>query len=82
MIPDTNEIKSFIHCKECLDSLSEEESYHQWIEIGFTEIGIQVWCRLHNINIVHIDFEGQKHQSQQNKRPGIRVIPKQIERYT
>ena len=76
-IPDTNEIKSFIHCKDCLDGLSDDESYDQWIEVGFTEIGLQVWCREHKVNIVHIDFEGQKHSAQQGKRPGIRVIPEQ-----
>jgi hypothetical protein len=30
-------------------------------EVGFTKIGIQIWCKRHEINILHIDFEGQKH---------------------
>jgi len=29
--------------------------------IGFTEIGIQIWCRTHDDNVCHIDFESMKH---------------------
>ncbi len=30
------------------------------IEVGFTEIGLQIWCKKHNVNICHIDFNGNK----------------------
>ena len=30
------------------------------VDVGFTRIGIQVWCQRHNKNICHIDFEGNK----------------------
>jgi hypothetical protein len=31
------------------------------IEAGWTQLGFQVWCRNHNVNILHVDFEGHKH---------------------
>lgn len=27
------------------------------VDVGFTERGVQVWCRRHEVNVVHIDFE-------------------------
>jgi hypothetical protein len=56
------EIITFFHCKECLSELPKEESpkSFQRIQVGFTQKGIQVWCVRHNINIVHLDFDGQK----------------------
>ena len=29
------------------------------IDVGFTPVGIQVWCNRHQCNVVHIDFEGR-----------------------
>ena len=55
-----NEIVKFMHCGKCLDerpsSLSPRE-YAQ-LEIGFTKPGVQVWCKRHEINVMHVDFEG------------------------
>jgi len=58
-----NEIGMFFHCGECLKSRPNGESPRSWsrLEIGFTPVGLQVWCMRHDINVVHIDFEGQKH---------------------
>ena len=55
-----NEIRSFIHCKLCLDTLPADQSPREYteVEVGFTTPGIQVWCRRHEVNIMHIDFEG------------------------
>ena len=55
-IPNTREIQAFMHCGQCL-----KENKGQSIEAGWTALGFQVWCRTHNANIVHVDFEGQKH---------------------
>ena len=30
-------------------------------DVAWTKWGIQVWCPVHNANVIHIDFEGQKH---------------------
>ena len=28
------------------------------LEFGFTKPGVQVWCKRHEVNVMHIDFEG------------------------
>ena len=30
------------------------------LDVGFTESGLQVWCRRHDTNVVHIDFKGRE----------------------
>ena len=63
MIPATKEIKLFFHCQKCLEIKPEHTSPADYadLEIGWTELGLQVWCRRHNCNVVHVDFEGYKH---------------------
>ena len=70
VIPATNEIVQFFHCKRCLEEVmeiirrtgqSQSPATYQRLCVGFTPIGLQVWCRRHELNIVHIDFEGQQH---------------------
>ena len=62
-IPATNEISSFIHCGKCLPEKPDGQSPREWasLEVGFTEIGLQIWCKRHEVNVAHIDFQGQKH---------------------
>jgi hypothetical protein len=62
-IPATNEIKMYFHCKRCLAEKPPDISPRDWAatEAGFTPQGIQIWCKRHEINIMHMDFEGQKH---------------------
>jgi len=48
-------IEAFIHCGMCI-----EEDLMQDIECGWTEKGLQIWCRNHDCNIIHIDFKGKK----------------------
>ena len=31
---------------------------HVRVDVGFTDRGIQVWCRRHDLNVVHVDFDG------------------------
>jgi hypothetical protein len=75
-IPVTNEIKMFFHCRHCLKDLPHGMPPRQWvsIEAGWTEIGFQVWCKRCEINIIHIDFEGQKHPAEQSSWPASNVI--------
>jgi len=56
-------IVSFLHCKQCLKELPAGKSPAEWSanDVGWTREGLQVWCRRHEQNIVHIDFEGQQH---------------------
>lgn len=58
-----NHIKMFFHCKQCLESVPIGMSPRDWaqIECGWTVAGFQVWCKRHDINMIHIDFEGIKH---------------------
>ena len=30
------------------------------VDVGFSQIGLQVWCQRHDKNICHIDFEGNR----------------------
>jgi hypothetical protein len=51
-----NDITSYIHCGLCI---SERQRSH--IGVGFTAEGLQIWCERHDVNIVHIDFQGSQH---------------------
>lgn len=65
--PSTNEIQTFIHCALCLEEyrrtvsglMSPREYANN--EVGWTPFGLQVWCKRHEVNVVHLDFEGMKH---------------------
>jgi hypothetical protein len=66
-VPATNEIGQFFHCALCVEEIkngtagtNSPQEYRRY-DIGFTPIGLQVWCTRHNANIIHIDFEGQVH---------------------
>ncbi len=63
-------IIQYMHCRKCLEEIqdmvrrtgqSQSPATYSRYDIGFTKLGLQVWCRRHEINIVHIDFEGQQH---------------------
>jgi hypothetical protein len=62
-IPNTDEILVFLHCGQCLTERPEEESPKEWarLNVGWTKLGLQVWCTRHEVNVLHIDFEGRKH---------------------
>ena len=61
-----NGIEQNIICSKCetefllgsTDSRSLQD--YSRLDIGFTSIGVQIWCRRHDANVVHIDFAGQK----------------------
>lgn len=62
-ITNTNDIRTFMHCAKCIEEKPHGISPRDWsqLEVGWTLIGFQVWCKRHEINIIHVDFEGQKH---------------------
>ncbi len=68
-IPGTNEIKSFVHCRQCMSNIPHGESPRSWaaLEVGFTELGIQVWCKRCEINVFHMDLEGTKHPARTHR---------------
>ncbi|MBT7280003.1 MAG: hypothetical protein HN835_04740 [Rhodobiaceae bacterium] len=58
-------ITNYVACSKCADEVAKldpPESLQNYaaMDVGFTDWGVQVWCRRHKVNIVHIDFEGQK----------------------
>jgi len=62
-IANTNAIKMYVHCGLCMEELPGGQSPREYaqLELGFTKLGVQVWCKRHEMNVMHIDFEGQKH---------------------
>lgn len=62
-ISNTNCIHTFFHCGKCSILRPPDQSMREWaqLEIGFTPLGLQVWCKRCECNVVHVDFEGQKH---------------------
>lgn len=68
-ISASEEITSYMHCRSCLPELPVDESPATWarLNVGFTPIGVQVWCIRCKCNVVHIDFEGQRHPAQMNR---------------
>ena len=53
-------------CNQCYEEycagLTDSKSLQHYtiLDIGLTDIGLQVWCRRHNVNVVHVDFGGRK----------------------
>ena len=62
-VTPAKQIQLFFHCRRCLDEMPPGTSPQDWaqLEAGWTEFGLQVWCRRHEMNVIHIDFEGQQH---------------------
>lgn len=59
----TRYISSYFHCRQCIESIPEGTTPQEWadLSVGFTDRGLQVVCNRHELNVVHIDFEGQRH---------------------
>ena len=57
-----NNIGMFIHCGKCLEELPKGTAPRDWTdnEVGWTEKGLQVWCKRHEMNVINLDFCGQK----------------------
>jgi hypothetical protein len=53
---NNGQIKQFLHCRRCL-----EERTIPNVEAGFTDRGLQIRCRTHDANMMHVDFEGVTH---------------------
>jgi len=59
-----NNIKEPVVCSKCFEEMSKGYSDaaslqdYARLDVGFTDQGLQVWCRRHELNVVHIDFDG------------------------
>jgi hypothetical protein len=65
-ISNENQIDVYLHCGLCIE---EWEAEHRGtispkdfarVQAGWTKQGLQIWCNRHDVNIVHIDFDGQQ----------------------
>jgi len=62
----TYSITQPVVCNRCLEEFqsgaTDAASLRDYtvLDVGFTDIGIQVWCRRHEANVVHVDFGGRK----------------------
>lgn len=76
-IPSTLSIETFIHCGRCLTEKPADISPRDYsrLEIGATKLGIQIWCRRHECNVVHIDFQGAQHPINTNVAKPAEVVP-------
>lgn len=76
-IPNTKEIQAFMHCSLCI-----REGQPQSIEAGWTRLGFQVWCRNHDCNITHIDFEGVQHKANLSRKPTAEEVREREQKET
>lgn len=58
-IPNTLSIHKYFNCGKCMDELPEGQSPQDYkrLDVGFTDLGLQVWCIRHDCNVVHINFD-------------------------
>ncbi len=55
-------IVRFVHCKNCMDNLPVGVSplEYQWVSVGWTPKGFQIWCNRCDMNVGSYDFKGNK----------------------
>ena len=57
-----NRITQSVVCSQCAEEFAsgqtDSKSLQDYsvLDVGFTDRGFQVWCRRHDVNVVHIDF--------------------------
>lgn len=53
-------------CARCADEVADGRTgavslqAYAALDVGFTARGFQVWCRRHDVNVLHIDFGGRR----------------------
>ena len=64
--PKEFNIEVYMYCRQCLKELpvGMEPGQYARVEVGWTSWGMQVWCRRHNTNILHVNFQGQQHPAE------------------
>ena len=69
-----NEIGFYLHCGLCLEDIKTGASgpvtpaEYARLNIGYTHAGLQIWCVRHDVNVAHVDFEGQQHPANIERR--------------
>ena len=68
-ISNANSIVTYLLCALCVEEWKANRAIrtkmspaeYSRIGVGYSELGIQVWCYRHECNILHMDFEGRRH---------------------
>jgi hypothetical protein len=57
-----NRIDMYLNCPRCLDELPHDVTPRDWerLNVGVTNEGVQIWCVRHDVNVMVLDFLGQK----------------------
>ena len=66
-------IKAYLHCGKCIKEKPNGISARDYakLEVGWSPVGLQIWCRRHGCNVVHIDFEGTQHPATTKIAKGV-----------
>lgn len=79
-ISNENQIEAFLHCGICMQEYKDTgikiapKDYSK-LSIGWTPLGIQIWCDRHDCNVCHIDFEGQVHPANTSAKKSDILMP-------
>jgi hypothetical protein len=81
-IPNNNCITAYLHCALCLQELPSGISPKEWsrTQTGFTELGLQIWCNRHEVNVAHINFQGQQHPANLDRAADTKT-PHQVDSF-
>ena len=65
------QIVLYFQCALCLAELPKGVSPQEYglQEVGWTPLGLQVWCKRHQCNICNIDFQGHRHPANTGRKP-------------
>lgn len=79
-----DKIEMYLHCGKCIKEIPNGVTPREYTnyEVGWTKQGLQVWCKRHECNVVHIHFEGQKHPAntrikadkEEKKEPHLKLV--------
>lgn len=71
MLKPTNKlaIDAYMHCGRCIEewkgdaegTAGTSPASYARLSVGWTSVGLQVWCQRHECNVLHVHFEGQQH---------------------
>lgn len=69
-VSNERQIDLYLHCAACLAERPPNVSARDWAqtEVGWTQQGLQVWCKRHECNIMHVDFEGRQHPANTTRK--------------
>ncbi len=93
MSTNANSMTAYIHCKLCLKEIADgvpdtdaddgiSPRDYQMLEAGWTDDGVQVWCRRHDVNVCHvmvkdgkIEIDGTRSLRPNEKMPIVEKVP-------